>query len=370
VSQRDSIPDDLKLWRAAGVPVDPELQDACRSATVRAIERAMDRAQRLRGRQRWLRGVLFAAAVAAVGTGAFLFATTWGDVSPPDSGQGAVVVEARAQVQKGTAEVTRNRERHVLFGEHSIALSAGDFVRVGTLGSLVVALPDRAVSQWRADTELDVREVQAERQAFNLRRGHVAIDIPPDSPPRHLVVSTPHVDVVVVGTILDVSVIEKGDEQVTEVRVQRGHVKLTHAERTVAKLAAGEFWSSRKPKPAVDEPSEPKETDTSAAVTARAPAPTQSDASTLKDENRLYRAALDARNAGGDELAVRLLSQLLQQYPTSPLAQEAKVERFRALRRLGRAKEASEAARRYLAEYGDGFARKEARETALPARSE
>ena len=369
MSQRDSIPDDLKLWRAAGVPLDPELRDAYRPATVLAIKRAMDRAQRLRGRQRWLRGALVAAVVGLVGTGALLFATSWADVNPPDSGEAAVVVEARAQVQKGTAEITRNQERHVLSGKRSIALSAGDFVHVGAQGSLVVALPHHGVSKWRADTDLDVGEVQAERQTFNLRRGHVAVEIPPDSPPRHLVVSTPHVDVVVVGTIFDVSVIEEGGESVTEVRVQRGHVKLTHAGRTVANLAAGEFWSSRKPEPAAAEPSEPQETDDSVAVATRAPTAAQNDASTLKEQNRLYRAALDARNAGGDELAVSLLSQLLQQYPTSPLAQEAKVERFRALRRLGRTNEASEAARHYLAEYGNGFARKEAREAALPAPS-
>jgi hypothetical protein len=49
------------------------------------------------------------------------------------------------------------------------------------------------------------------------------------------------------------------------------------------------------------------------------------------------------------------------------LSQEAKVERLRALERLGKTQQAAESARRYLAEHPDGFAQAEARQLALRA---
>jgi hypothetical protein len=56
---------------------------------------------------------------------------------------------------------------------------------------------------------------------------------------------------------------------------------------------------------------------------------------------------------------------LLQRFPGSPLVPDARVERFRALQRLGRTEEAARSARQYLAEQPDGFAREEARDVAL-----
>jgi hypothetical protein len=52
-------------------------------------------------------------------------------------------------------------------------------------------------------------------------------------------------------------------------------------------------------------------------------------------------------------------------YPASPLAQEAHVERFRALERMGRHSAAVSAARLYLVAYPNGFARDEAKAIVL-----
>ena len=87
--------------------------------------------------------------------------------------------------------------------------------------------------------------------------------------------------------------------------------------------------------------------------------------STLEQENALFRLAIDARNSGDDAAAVRYFDQLLVSYPKSALAQEAKVEHFRALRRMGRGRDAAREARRYLIEHGNGFAEDEARDVAL-----
>jgi hypothetical protein len=91
-------------------------------------------------------------------------------------------------------------------------------------------------------------------------------------------------------------------------------------------------------------------------------------ATTLAEEISLYRSALSARNAGDDARAVERLAAFAVKYPRSTLRQEASVEHFRALRRLGRTAEAARAAARYLSAYPAGFARAEASELALPAR--
>ncbi len=363
MSNRDSVPDGLQLWRAAGVPVEAGLQDACRPTTVRAIEGAMARAQRSRVQRRWLRGALLAAAVGAAAVATLLVVNLPGPevVSPAPAIQ--PVAETRARARTGSAEVTRGVEHHVLTGDRSLVLDDGDVVRVGRDASLLVDLPGHGNSEWSAGTVVDVRHLDEERQGFRLREGHVAVEIPADAPPRRLVVMTPHVDVEVVGTVFDVSVFQEADETVTEVGVQRGKVKLTRAGEVVAQLGAGQTWSSRQVEAVETEDASPERVEPVTRAAPDAPGP-----SSLREQNRLYRAALDARNAGQDERTVTLLSQLLAEHPGSPLAQEAKVERFRALRRLGRTDEASRAARRYLAEHGDGFAREEAREAALPNR--
>jgi outer membrane protein assembly factor BamD (BamD/ComL family) len=60
------------------------------------------------------------------------------------------------------------------------------------------------------------------------------------------------------------------------------------------------------------------------------------------------------------------LEVFVSRYPRSPLTQNAYVERFRALAKLGQHARAARAAQRYLADYPKGFAREEAQELAVP----
>jgi hypothetical protein len=94
------------------------------------------------------------------------------------------------------------------------------------------------------------------------------------------------------------------------------------------------------------------------------------ESSSLADENRLMLAAMSAGRAGDDAGAVRLLTELLTRHPTSPLAQNATVERFRALKRLGDQQAASQTARRYLKDYPVGMASDEARRLAAEPKPE
>jgi outer membrane protein assembly factor BamD (BamD/ComL family) len=79
----------------------------------------------------------------------------------------------------------------------------------------------------------------------------------------------------------------------------------------------------------------------------------------------LLAAARKASLAGSYALAIAELERLLTLYPSSTLAQNARVEHFRALKHLGRSAEARSAALRYLSDYPSGFARDEARALAL-----
>lgn len=81
----------------------------------------------------------------------------------------------------------------------------------------------------------------------------------------------------------------------------------------------------------------------------------------LEQVNQLFAAAKRARRERRDADALSLLQQLLAEHPTSVLAHEAAVERFRALARLGRQSEAQRYAGSYLSRYPSGFAAEEAR---------
>jgi hypothetical protein len=88
------------------------------------------------------------------------------------------------------------------------------------------------------------------------------------------------------------------------------------------------------------------------------------DPSTLADENRLMQSALLAARQGQNALTEQRLTELLSRYPSSPLAQNALVERFRSLRRSGDRTAAARQARRYLEAYPRGMASDEARQVA------
>jgi len=95
-------------------------------------------------------------------------------------------------------------------------------------------------------------------------------------------------------------------------------------------------------------------------------APPQTRISTLGQENELLASAKAAVRSSDFRTALARIDELLQRYPRSPLGQNAQVERFRVLAKMGQTAQAAQAARRYLADYPQGFARDEARTMAAP----
>jgi hypothetical protein len=191
--------------------------------------------------------------------------------------------------------------------------------------------------------------------------------------PRSVVIETPDTEVVVRGTVFTVAVSKEGGVTNTRVRVTEGSVwVLAAGSREI--VSTGEEWSSlaARKRTAAPLPAPPSvlasETNPSPAETRRAPAPVKAQRGTrsaLAEENKMFDAAIGARNRGDDRRAIELFGALIGRFPKGHLAEEARVERLRAMRRLGDSARASAEARRYLSEFGNGFAREEAREAAL-----
>jgi hypothetical protein len=88
------------------------------------------------------------------------------------------------------------------------------------------------------------------------------------------------------------------------------------------------------------------------------------ESSDLAAQNRLLDAAELAKESRMPELALERFERLIERYPDSELAQNARVARFRLLEEMGRHAGARAAAREYLVRHPRGFARDEARRLA------
>jgi len=210
-----------------------------------------------------------------------------------------------------------------------------------------------------------------------LEQGLVTLQVEKLAPGLGFSVQTPDARVTVHGTRFTVQVSPRAPSgTVTSVAVSEGRVEVASPGHVVF-LGPGEHWSSpgaaleaQTPPGTVSqipassaEPALPNVSSSAPALPA--PHATPIAGSTLADENRLYTRALT--HAGGGDLTSALaeLGTLTQRYPRSPLAQNARVERFRLLQQSGNGSAAAQEARRYLSEYPNGFARAEARGLAL-----
>jgi len=264
----------------------------------------------------------------------------------------------------------------------------GDALRTGAGETRSGRLEDGAQVQLAGGTELSVSALERGKDELVLDRGRVDLVVPKLGAGHTLSVATPDATVTVRGTRFSVEVVPEGARLVTSVEVAQGSVWVQQGEARWV-LEAGSRWSSRATAP---EPSAlsaasaeplagpalsasgsaalrgggvPKVASAASSTAAATPSQASAESSTLAQENDLYVAASRAARTGNDALALRTLNELLARYPNSPLAQNARVDRFRALNRAGRVSEAVALARRYLADYPNGFARDEAKALVL-----
>lgn len=364
---RDSLHETLNAWGAQGIPIDDERRDRMRGSTVEHIRETMHRTAEQRRRRSWTTGALLAAlvgagaAVAVVGLSALLERSAAEPVAASSSQSQLMATAA------GSGAAARRGSELLPLAEEAFPLLAGDELYAGAAAKLRLALPETGHATLATAGELLIGETSRQTQHFELRRGALSVAIPPEAPPRHLSVKTAHATVSVVGTEFSVRVFDAGDLLATEVHVQRGRVHVREAGGREHWLTAGDSWHSRTQAGSAAEAAPETPRDASGGEAGAKPQPRPPATSTLAEQNRLYLTALEARDAGDDARTVSLLNTFVARYPSSPLRQEAEVERFRALKRLGQSKDATRAARRYLAEYGSGFARDEAQALALPS---
>jgi hypothetical protein len=355
-------------------PEAAEVVAARRERVVEALGRGIRdvphlREQRAR-RARWFSFAAAAVVALAVGFAARGFSDSG---SRPTTTQVDAKGAATARSVSGTLVVTHaGRSRVVTPGEQA-GIEVGDALSTAADG-LARLRTDRSDVEVAPATQVKLAVASPTEERLRLAAGRVELHVERRTDSRRIVVvETPDSEVVVHGTVFSVSVDSSSGVGVTRVQVTEGTVSVLHrGERSF--VTTGQDWSSAvKPQPLreAEAPARARSTETAPARPQRhgarraAEPASGSESSSLGEENRMFSQAMEARNRGDDRAAVELFGALLGKFPGGKLAEEARIERMRALTRLGDATRAAAEARRYLARHASGFARDEARSTAL-----
>jgi ferric-dicitrate binding protein FerR (iron transport regulator) len=358
-----------------------ELPDDERAGQVARMTRVVEaslgraRAQRTRNRRAWL-GV---AALAAAGVALLIF---WRGLDGISRGLDAVNGVKRVSVitASGPVQVLSLAGKQSELGGPGATLEADSELRTAPAASAEVELASGARVALQASTRLrlpsDARDTLAER--LELGGGNISLRVPKLSAGRSLAVATPDSIVTVRGTRFSVAVVASAGALVTRVAVEQGRVEVQSSGRT-AWLGPGETWSSE------IVPAKGAAPDASAAAAAseleriratppleisapnraKAVAAPPVDQSSLAEENELFGQALRKAHGGDKEGAIADLDRFQLDHPRSPLTQAVRAERFRVLLEAGQKERAAREARRYLSDYPNGFARDDAKRTAL-----
>jgi hypothetical protein len=202
------------------------------------------------------------------------------------------------------------------------------------------------------------------RDRVDLLAGKIDVQVPKLRDGDEVRIVTDDATVVVHGTRFSVERTPAGTGHVarTRVAVVEGRVAVLtlQGERM---LSAGADWASAPVDELPPEPAPPP-----SAGPGRNPTPSSDGASSLKSENSALADAMRLIRENLDAQALARLDDLLARYPSSPLAENARVERLRVLQRLGSPRLRHEA-ERYLADYPNGSARDDAMRWARPKSS-
>lgn len=369
MTDRPSTPDVLRDWARAPIPVEESSVNEERRARVvsqlaRSIRETKLERERAQRRTRVLAVLAIAAAIALVAGG------LWRTRTP-----GTTPVASVRPSSTGVL-VTHGAESRVPAVNADQALAGGDVVSTVADARATLRLASGAEVSVEPSTRLSLARLAPGDEQLDVRIGEISVRVPRLGDKGRFQVSTPDALVTVHGTVFVVRVTKRDDGSIfTDVSVSEGKVSVTR-NGSESFLSPGQSFSSKPPaeekatraEPAPAPAAEPAKEDkphASAAPSPAAPKLAATDPSALAEQNRLFSAAATARRNGDDKTALGHLNQLLARYPSSPLAPEARVERFRALERLGQHEEAAREARRYLADQESGPARDEARNIAL-----
>jgi len=241
------------------------------------------------------------------------------------SGQGRALLAAGS----GAPSAVLVSGRIPLAGELSVTDTGG--VSVRTDAGLVVTLP--------APSKVLLSELSRTSDArLTLLSGTAELQVPKRRQGDTFSVITPDARVVVHGTTFSVSVQGEGATARTCVHLIEGSVTVVRGSNQTL-LAPGEQSGCDAPIPAVTpEPSAARVSTGNGRVAAEAPSParaTETPSTSLAQANHLLRTGLQLEQKGLYEQAQAEFARLLERYPSSPLAPEARasierVERLRA----------------------------------------
>jgi hypothetical protein len=238
-------------------------------------------------------------------------------------------------------------------------LAAGDAVHTRLGSRATMTMPSRATIDLGPATDVHLRAPEPSHgEWIDLALGRVDVSVPKLDSGKSLSVRTPKATVTVHGTRFSVVVSRNDDHVETDVAVSEGAVSVEHDGQTT-QLTSGARWSSRAAANS-ESVAQPETKDSRATTldgsepsrsalhgaTRRAPAAAAGKApnalefaplatSTLSEENSLMERAMMASRSGDDRSAVAILDRLLMRFPRSILKENARVERSRALQRLG-----------------------------------
>ena len=332
----------------------------------------------------WRRRLLLAAACLA------LTACAWAVLhqrAPAHSGV-AGLGSPRVRALAGEVSWVHNGQPRTEKIGGSFDIESHDRVRTGDSSVALLSFPSGASVQISPATRFGAHSNAGDRgEGIEVTLGRIDVHVPRLAAGLQFAVHTPAATVKVHGTRFSVSVTSTQGDPVTRVDVSEGAVSVESGGKVI-ELRAGATWSSaanqQPPAPAAQKPASKQSAAAEAVIETSQPveraggklAPpaartpiseraAERAMSTLAAENALLEQAMSASRRGDDKRAVALLDTLLARYPRSELVPNAQVERFRALRRLGKHAEAARQARRYLSEHPSGMAKDEARQLAI-----
>jgi hypothetical protein len=343
-----------KLLRQRLTPGQAGVADA--EGGLKTIERALG-ARARRARLRWLGG---AAAAVLVG---------WGLLAlPHERGAGAVSIRV-SPVGQGAA--LRVGEKDLPLRAQA-TISPGQAIATPSGGGASVRLSTGTELELASDSSVRV-DSRGPTERFSLSHGRLSVSVATLANGQRFIVDTPDAQVEVRGTRFELNVLgaaeQCGHGKRTRLSVSEGVVEVRSA-GIVARVSAGERWPADCTRPVAvataTAPAPVAASPSPATTTVISPPPAPSRVSLevpLSRQNDLFAGAVALRRSGDVTGALRAYQELISQFPRSPLAQNAMVERMRLLA-SGSAGRGAEEARRYLARYPKGFAVEEARRLA------
>jgi hypothetical protein len=273
------------------------------------------------------RGWLVYAALAAAGVAALVGgARFWQHSGEPSASLEIMVSEGSASQAIGNTQsqvATQRSARIEATGDLQTAASSQASLRTA----------DGLQLELRSQTRVGLAGLQASKSQVKLLGGAIRCTVPHRTAAHAFQVVTADATVVDLGTVFTVSI--EGPNHATRVSVEEGEVLVRFAAGQVRVQAPGS-WSSvaalaPPPAAAVVPAPEPAESapaavapDTATSAKSVRSVGKPSATATLEQEAQLLRQGLAAERQGHSSEAIAALSQLLQKYPHSPLAPDAR----------------------------------------------